>query len=259
MRAEREQPAPDAAMETGVLARLGVTLGPIGELAGYAATALPQSIPAVIKSLIAHPLLATVLTSSSAPPQGWVYTGFWTGGRLELKVRPLSARTLRPRRRERGASRPYASGPRGSQQTAPTPNDPARFMSVGQDHHLRRCTTTTERSLRVGRPMRARDQTGRTRWKAPSLNRHTRLRREDGRRRGRVAERHPRQLLNGQLLEERESLMVRAWVDVGRYDDARRVGPLFHRRLPNGIFGEGVDEACGRSPDLRWPTLTRMM
>ena len=62
--------------------------------------------------------------------------------------------------------------------------------------------------------------------------------------------RHQRAFPDGELREERESLMVQVLVGLERYDEARRAGARFRRRFPQSIFGPVVEEALRSIPSI---------
>lgn len=63
-----------------------------------------------------------------------------------------------------------------------------------------------------------------------------------------VLERHGRSFPAGALIEERESLLVQALVQLERYEEARQAAGKFHQRFPRSIFGAVVDESLGSIP-----------
>jgi hypothetical protein len=61
----------------------------------------------------------------------------------------------------------------------------------------------------------------------------------------RALELHTRRHPNGLLLEEREALAIKALMDVGRAEEARRRAGKFKERYPRSLFGPAVEEAIG--------------
>jgi hypothetical protein len=59
---------------------------------------------------------------------------------------------------------------------------------------------------------------------------------------------HARSFPNGQLAEERESLMVQALVAKGEFAQARGRAARFHRQHPASLFGPVVDQALRSIP-----------
>jgi hypothetical protein len=71
------------------------------------------------------------------------------------------------------------------------------------------------------------------------------LARGDARDAERALDLHGRRHPAGLLLEEREALAIKALVDLGRAEDARRRAGKFKERYPRSLFGPAVDEAIG--------------
>jgi hypothetical protein len=77
---------------------------------------------------------------------------------------------------------------------------------------------------------------------------HTALSRGQGQAAFKVLERHAREFPRGELIEERESLMVQVLVGLDRFEQARALGARFHVRFPRSIFGAVVDESLRSIP-----------
>jgi len=61
-------------------------------------------------------------------------------------------------------------------------------------------------------------------------------------------ERHAQRFPHGQLVEERESLWIRALAAAGRRDEARARGARFHARFPRSLFRPAVDSTLQSLP-----------
>jgi TolA-binding protein len=60
--------------------------------------------------------------------------------------------------------------------------------------------------------------------------------------------RHARQFPSGELMEEREGLLVQALVGAQKYDQAREKADQFKKRYPRSLFAPVVDQAVGSIP-----------
>jgi hypothetical protein len=63
-----------------------------------------------------------------------------------------------------------------------------------------------------------------------------------------AAQRHAEEYPKGQLVEEREAILIRALVQVGAAEEARTRALRFHARFPDSIFGRTIDAAIASIP-----------
>jgi type IV secretory pathway VirB10-like protein len=250
LRPERERPDVAADAQAAVFARLQSTLGMVGTVAGGAGAASGASQSAAGSGaggtaaaagragahLTARALVKTVITLTVGAIVG-------AGGHAEWE--------RRARRRIVAAPPPVAS-PAAIPREPPAP--PPALPPARADVPEPPGAPAHRPSAAPARPPRNEPHEARRRDVDLAAERtlieqaRTAFARNQGEAALAALGRHLRAFPDGELREERESLMVQVLVGLERYDEARRAGARFRRRFPQSIFGPVVEEALRSIP-----------
>jgi hypothetical protein len=229
-----------ASAKARVLHRVQATIAGVGMTPNMADEArapgqASSSLPAPSSPVLSAPRASTALgwlEKLAAKPIGLAMTAFCLGGLsgagVYAVVAPSKTRTL------------YVEYPI----SVPEPNPFAsRGGTARSDSAARRQEASSGAPDKIAKGGSARDSLAAERTLLDGARKD--LARGESAGAARTLEAHARRYPTGLLQEEREALTIKALVDEGRTDEARRRGAKFKERFPRSLFGPAVDEALG--------------
>lgn len=228
--AEKACPDPRPAVADKVFGRLSATLGLAVATSAAATTAHASTVPAssVGRWLLGHAPYRTLLTFLVGATTG--VAGYATVSHVRSSAHPASSPGVTSPAPS-PSSPPLPEAPQPAAEPALSPpavappaaaSSPASSSTRSRDEHL-----AAERHLiEMARTALAR---GRAEGAFATLRRHA------------------RQFPQGQLSEERDSLLIQALVANGDVAQARERAEVFHRRYPSSLFAPAIDQALRSS------------